>query len=485
MKAIPYAASVVASLLLAACSSNTTERALSSVGIYPVELPNPHIAGYQFPDTLRIPQWVQQQDSAAIYQHGWGVWTALTSATNQVYNNDTLLVYQTWHTKADADSLMQVEVPAGQMLNALARRPGGPKRILDFPRQHLRDAHLLTQLQKGAASKPDTVLEQVSYNPNAATSLITGKLFWASKLKKLATHETDLGNFSTSAVAVKAMYEIVPGPKRSTGLFKMKVWSGTPSGPVDSGGYGTEKWPNSIYVDIDAHTGAKQPAAALPLPVYHLKDFIYYTLSSAEANALNQTHNTPAHAQAGDYAILVGMHITTNEIANWTWQTMWWMPNPNVAVKPSSAGVVAARPSQLKGAARHYAMAIAYQMVAPATTPPMGTYQGQQFYQAAPVYAFNPYLEAPFSTATFGGPAGYGYLLNNNVLVINSVGIQTNCMSCHAQASYQYTPGYVPDAYIELDSTKAAYKTLFKGALRTDFLWSIPDMATMSADSDR
>jgi hypothetical protein len=27
---------------------------------------------------------------------------------------------------------------------------------------------------------------------------------------------------------------------------------------------------------------------------------------------------------AGDYAILVAMHITTNEDPKWTWETFWW-----------------------------------------------------------------------------------------------------------------------------------------------------------------
>ncbi len=61
--------------------------------------------------------------------------------------------------------------------------------------------------------------------------------------------------------------------------------------------------------------------------------------------------------------------------------------------------------------------------------------------------------------------------------VPNNVGVQTNCMSCHAQACYDKKSGslasayYTGDQYIDLDGSQ------FQGKLKVDFLWSLPDLA--------
>ena len=59
------------------------------------------------------------------------------------------------------------------------------------------------------------------------------------------------------------------------------------------------------------------------------------------------------------------MHVGTREITNWTWQTFWWDSNPNNPPSPSSKIIADIRPKELKGAARNYAMSLAYFMVNP------------------------------------------------------------------------------------------------------------------------
>ncbi len=93
------------------------------------------------------------------------------------------------------------------------------------------------------------------------------------------------------------------------------------------------------------------------------------------------------------------------------------------------------------------------------------------------VYAYNPWLEAGFGPDDI--PASKPGILDTKP-VKNNVGVQTNCMACHAQASYpvkQRTPSlgesvlYTGDQYIDLNGPQ------FKGLLKTDFLWSISDNA--------
>lgn len=94
-------------------------------------------------------------------------------------------------------------------------------------------------------------------------------------------------------------------------------------------------------------------------------------------------------------AILVGVHIMTKELANWTWTTFWWS---NVI---SSQGTGSGRPPTLPEGFRHMAM----NTMLTATQPmPNGA-------------VYSPYLEGHASTVR-------------------------SCMGCHENAAY--TPMYVP-----------------------------------------
>ena len=95
-----------------------------------------------------------------------------------------------------------------------------------------------------------------------------------------------------------------------------------------------------------------------------------------------------------------------------------------------------------------------------------------------PYLCYNPYLEAPFTnvvTPTHQSPDlpdSKKWTYQGETYDF-SVGVQTNCMSCHLQAAYSQIPkdpklpGYTADRYIDLND-KA-----FKGFLKVDFAWSI------------
>jgi hypothetical protein len=173
-------------------------------------------------------------------------------------------------------------------------------------------------------------------------------------------------------------------------------------------------------------------------------------------------------AKKGDYAVLVGMHVTTNETIRWTWQTFWWAPNPENPPSPSSKFQADKRPDQLKGAARHYAVAITYTFILPNQPITGGNNIGQS------VIGYNPYLEAGFFYQPGNKKAPLTYsavVVTNGKNVYNNVGVLTNCMSCHGITNYvikNQDANYIGDTYIDKNDT------LFKGKLKTDFLWSIP-----------
>ena len=59
--------------------------------VQPVPMPNVPIPGYKFPeDSSTINKWVSSADSMAISRHGWGVWAALSSPTQEKLNGDAM-----------------------------------------------------------------------------------------------------------------------------------------------------------------------------------------------------------------------------------------------------------------------------------------------------------------------------------------------------------------------------------------------------------
>ena len=98
----------------------------------------------------------------------------------------------------------------------------------------------------------------------------------------------------------------------------------------------------------------------------------------------------------------------------------------------------------------------------------------------AAVYAYNPWIEARFSSADLPDsqprfdPAGRP--------ADNNCGVQTNCMSCHAQATYNpnkrvTAPRFTGARYVDLIDPQ------YVGTLQTDFLWVIPRHAKVRSES--
>src|SRR5262249_53919828 len=143
--------------------------------------------------------------------------------------------------------------------------------------------------------------------------------------------------------------------------------------------------------------------------------------------------------KAGDYALLVAMHVSSREIDNWTWQTFWWMLE-----KPKIPAEVAAR---VKAPFDHYSTAVGYSF----TTGP-DTSGGLN------VLCFNPYLEAGFSNDTFSAPG--------------QLGIESNCMSCHRTATWP-PPANDGKAYFTGNGLVRPGDPYFRETTKTDFIWGL------------
>jgi hypothetical protein len=437
-----------------------------NAAIKPVPFPdNLGIPGFNFPeDSNTIYGWLKPMDTyyydtVSVFQHAWGIWTGLTSASGQHYNQEELLVFETWYGPVE----LSAQVAQGNTQFGCTGEKSG-RTPLRRPRQ-FDHASLLGARARQAALPIDTnvsILETVGFDPNAACFVTSNSLFKASVLNTYIQpgKSGSIPDFPTNAITIKPSFFL---DQAENGLIRIPVWPGP---PPTARAYGYEAWNLYVYADI----GNQQPPnkklvptdgsdpSTIPAATCNLSDFIYFTLDSAAAAYANQDLNINGGdpAKAGDKAILVGMHVTTKETSNWTWQTFFWTPDPDNPPTPSSAAAAAQRPAQLRGAARHYAVATAYMMVRP--NQPI---TGGSSANAQPQIGFNPYLEAGFS--------GLGNDPNWAAGKNFQYGIQTNCMSCHAMATYpgNSSLGYVADLYIGMTDPR------YNGQVRGDFSWSL------------
>jgi hypothetical protein len=458
----------VFALALSAADAGLPQGLAPTAAIKPVPLPDPKIPGFVFPEKeATILGWVTANDEKAIDAHTWGIWTALTEDSGETFEGQKLRVFETWNTPGDLQDIMS---------HGASAEVGRDPRPLTLLRQLNHSRTGVRALSSGGGQA--TVTGFVKYDPSGAEHILKHKLLSATALEALlAAGKTQVPDFPVTAISTKPVFQTLT-PLIGGQYFQLAVWHGPPTPPKP---YPSSEWGSSVWIDtkdtgigagngsIDM-VGSPDGSSRTAATTYGLGRFIHFQLSSTQSAAINAAHAAipglrARRTRTGDYAALVGMHVTSREIKRWTWQTFWWAPDPNAPPAPSSTAIASHRPAELKGAPRHYAAAIAYQMEVPSQPNTGGENVGNS------VYAYNPYLEAPFSPTDL--PTSQPGTFNGQP-VANNVGVQTNCMSCHAQASFS-TIGppnlYTGDRYIDLDGPQ------FNGNLKVDFLWSISDQA--------
>jgi len=482
--------------------------AVNSGGFAPVAFPtNLGIPGFIFPtDSQNIDAWLtlEQTDSIraldSIYNHGWGIWAGLTiKTTDTIPSNDTLLVFETWDSPGFLQNLLN-NTPGASAGTAHMKTIRNSLRI---PNQlkHIKRINVINfqgtpfiKIFHGPSNCPQTsyskgiypLLVTVEYNGPAAGHILNNKLFDTSALNTiLSTGVDSIPDFPNNSIAIKPTYEIIPKSAIQSGKTPFRIWTGP---NFCQSGYGQNVWGGLVYIDgtNQEHTnnsGIDSSGNTGPnnTNTYNLNQFIYYVLTAADADSANANFGVTI-AHAGDYAVLVGMHVTTREIERWTWQSFFWTPDINMPATPSDSYIASRRPAQITGAPAHYAMAIGYTFSWPNQPYTGGNISGNV------VYAYNPFLEAGFGTAIFdaSGSATLVNPKNTADTTINLVGCASNCMSCHALSTYTSSASpfgqpnpYIADTYVDM-LTNANFKDPLskfsqKKKLKLDFLWSIDD----------
>lgn len=429
----------------------------------PVDISGNGIPGFDFPtEQATINNWISMGQNDSIYRHAWNLWTAINMKTNEVYDGDTLRVWETWYS---LDELVDMTREGVTRISSDKRtRPA-----LDLPSQILKFDHLTFE------SPDDTVFESVKYSPASANYTLENRLLLKSTLDSLF----NIGiapDFPSAAMNIKPVFKIITEKSLDeNGLFSFKAWTGPTMG--DTIPFPQRDWSGCVYVDVEnggSGNGSLDYTCDDPQPenIYNLNDFINFKIDEENAEYLAQEYDFDC--EAGDYAILVAMHMTTKEINRWTWETFWWTPDPEIPAFPSGVSMAEMRPEQLIGAASHYAVATAYQMVTPAQPEFGGVSEG------GVLYAYNPYLEAPFDSKVLNDNNDtYAEVSTIDGVEINKVGVRTNCMSCHSQANWiggseaSDRLGYIGNKYVDMNPESSTWQN----AIQADFAWSIVDNA--------
>jgi hypothetical protein len=446
--------------------------------VFPERLPDPQIVGFTFPESeATLTRWITEWNRAdaktaavafeRIHLHGWGLWTALTADTRQTYEGQPLRVFETWLTLeelADASTRTIAHAAVATSDRAAPRRTRSLEITSARPGS---DPRFLAE----AGSTVDRVTGFVKFDPSAADHILAQQLLRKDALDALLDGgAAQVPPFPASALAIKPVFQFIRQKNLVQGRYHaLKAWPGPPPAARP---WAPAHWPGTVWIDVGGGGSGRGATDNIALPdgstradetTYAIDRLLHHRLSAADAASLNED---PARSpvSAGDVAILVAMHVTGREIARWTWQTFWWSPSPDEPLAPSSPAIASLRPPQLRGAARNYAMSLAYMMLSP-DQPYVG---GSN--RSPAVYAYNPWLEAKLAPADL--PYSIAGLAPDGRPAANNHGVQTNCMSCHANANYNpralaTAPGFSGARYVDLGAAE------FVGTLQVDFLWSL------------
>lgn len=397
---------------------------------------------------------------AALRQHAWMLWSGVTANSGQSFDGQVLPIWETWLSEQEAFS------PTTHTLIASSR----PRILLPFapPKQFQHGAEDLARaLALGATPPSERLLAFVKMSPDATNFIAQAhetpansgqsysyisqadlaQLNSAFDQNHTAVNDRKIIDFPPAATDLKLVFL----PVKATQLTPIPFWagpnaSGNPKRPTPA------TWTTCVAVDptnsLSGTTTINCNGKQVQAQIVPLNAFYSVQVNTSEASAINTLAGLSGNAavSAGDFQVLVAMHITTKEIANWTWATFWWQNGTNPPNKFPGSVDDMPDASQVKGVWRNYAMCVGDSMVFPVNDP-----------KGKPVVCFNPYLETA-----------------------QTDGLNSNCMSCHAMARVPITaatPNVYPATYVPNGWVDPSNPAIFGGETKADFVWAIQNSA--------
>ena len=406
---------------------------------------------------------VYAQDMAAIRAHAWDVWAGLSAPSGSATSDGQMLpVWETWFSATEVfdDRYARDTEPT-------AHRP--VRHDLEIP---LQSQHHVVPGRSAA------VMSFVKFNPPAAQFIWDERLYLRQTLNGLQgrfdavdapVEERQIKPFPRDAVVLKVVFWLIKSAdsrQSQDGLTALPYWDPDDPPPPDGQTPTHLTWSHCVAVDpTNRRSGSTASITCNGRPamasVVNLDDFYHYRLGTpedvAQARKFMAILSGVGHEQErfvtneqqvpelDDHIALVAMHVTTKEIENWTFQTFWWSPSPDLPPFGDD------RPDRVVGPWRHYAMCAAYSMVTP------------RLPDLSPHRCFNPFLETDL------GPTASYQIAGQTYPPDPMAGTRSNCMNCHMRAAWGSTPPANPanTGFIPPNDPSLA------GKVKTDFMWSL------------
>ena len=405
-----------------------------------------------------IQQWADNFQDDKIRAHAFQLWAAITVRTGQIYSvkdgsgtttSADLAVFDTWF-----DEFEIFDSPASNCAT-----PGGCKEARHY--------HQARQIVGSGGSSGGA--EVISFNKYSIEfKQYVDKFHYNQKQTLVALNNkfiqdnTPLEKRRTEAppdqaTMLKPSFWIVKKDRPTP----MPYWKGTGDtieGTTDPDRPVVATWQQIVVVDP---TGKAKPGEPYTVPLLTKNGFIQKTYTEYKIVGLDQFYAVPlsqsdvdyikagkvfnvwglksAEIEVGDLALLVAMHVTTDETNPWTWQTFFWRPD-----------AVADSPPSVKGPFRYFDTVETYYFINKDGTPKIG---------------FNPYLETPIEGPIFMNPQAMR-------------GSHSNCMTCHHAAAFPTmnqdpSPAYMLQGSYVGTGTITGKEQWFQNRLKTNFMWGM------------
>jgi hypothetical protein len=365
--------------------------------------------------------------SDQIRQEAWTVFSRITQPS-QENDADSPPVWDTWPSKPAS---------AAELLSF-----GDHSRLREIPLELVMPFFGQTS-NEAAINRALELLEtrsggvEVRFNPAAYRHITDNRLFDSGSLKQIlqdlgsaAPEKRDLPSFKPESIVVKATWVTIP-----------------------EDGYSIDIW-NQHDCMVDCFT---------KVPVMQAKGRPC-NLPKISPVLTSCFYHVPDTVLEGNELILVGLHVMTKMLPDWTWATFWWDPKPTAG--PYSAGRLP--DSQIRHFWRNYLMNATISMETPLEAQPATGKRsatqdecGQEVDQPSRAkICFNPNLEVP------------GVMENAQL---------SNCMNCHKRAVYPLSQPKMMGS--PRRGVLESNNSCFVNKLRLDYLWSLVPKADTTAGS--
>ena len=390
------------------------------------------------------------KDTPAMRRHAWTLWAAMTERTPGGFPR-----YLTWYQVSETFGPAEIA----------ARRTFAP------------EFRIPSQKNIGSG---DAILSFNVYNHSFRYHVRRNGYQSKQKLLEMAKTFTDVEDFPNDAISVKTVW----WPVRRDGLTAFPVWDDVPTRPITWGrgdkalvamgafkdlppaeqaamatheeeGNDFESFARVVAIDprrsrvpqgetaevtfFDPQDAKMQRITTRTARVVPMSRI--FTVQVNDPKLVEWINHLPLadeltvrmwgrNFQAGDYVALVASHVSTREIPDWVWFTVYWHDQPDQAPLGSD------RIAQVAGVFRNYKMHSVFHAELPKEP------DGHN------AIAFNPYLEAAFA-----------------------YGPKSNCAACHQRAVMTPDgPGDVFPVHLGYMPKDDPY---YKGKLRLDTSWSL------------